>query len=378
MKATIAKASIAVALILWLSALAGAAWADEPLHLRKLNYIENVVPITGEGCGAEVIAWDRAGFDSAEVYRRGGEIHLKMFATYVHPPVRIFSKLKNSCITRAAVHQINKQYVKVVMTIDPAYQGDREPHLIKSEKGLRVYLGAVPASVLPPAKPEPVAETEPTQAPPEMSSEAAINLAALLAETEPPKDEAASETVEAAAATEPADEALSGQSAINWTATAGKVLAALCISLGILFLLVALAKRLRLPSKLTGGRQGLIRVVQTGMLDMKRRIAVVDVAGELIVVALSGNDVTMLTKIESEQARRRILNLEDSPASEAAPSEPAFIAEPQPTETAPEENESSFGERLRAYSRHAPTTDEVVQHENLRAITERVKELKRL
>ena len=155
-----------------------------------------------------------------------------------------------------------------------------------------------------------------------------------------------------------------------------KVVVALCVTLGVMFLLVALAKRLRLPARVGGGKSGMIRVVQTAMLDLKHRVAVVDVAGELLVVALAGNDVTMLTKIESDEARRRILQL-DQPEKPAPQKEPAFIQRAVAPEL-PVQTDTAFAQTLKAQPRRASNDWEVADNGTLKAIAERVKDLKRL
>jgi hypothetical protein len=126
----------------------------------------------------------------------------------------------------------------------------------------------------------------------------------------------------------------------------------------------------------------MIRVVQTGLLDMKRRIAVVDVAGELIVVALTNQGVTMLTKIESDAARRRLLGETENPSAISPPAavEPMSFEMNfgQTADDRPIMPSSAFGAKLRAYTRHAPKESAAAGHETLKAIAERVKGLKRL
>jgi flagellar biogenesis protein FliO len=159
------------------------------------------------------------------------------------------------------------------------------------------------------------------------------------------------------------------------------------VTLALVFILFGVAKRLRLPARIGGGKQGLIRVVQTAMIDLKHRIAVVDVAGELIVVALAGNEMKMLTKIESSEARERLLGT--TPAELTPKSEPAFVdapkmsftepeAAPEPEMADPATAAEGFDRHLENFVRHNPSEHAVVEHRTLRSISERVKELKRL
>ncbi len=354
---------------LWLLMPAMAS-AEVPLF-PNLNYLTGASKVTGEGCGIDLQLLDRAGLNDAVVENAGQEVSVLLSRTYVDPPTRTLITPAGSCVERVRAYQITKNQVKVVLTLRASYQGERSLTLRPTEGGLRLYVGEVPAGAVPPAVEAP-AEPAPETAP-AADEQAKINLAQLLADSPAtPAPTPAPETKPPAA---PAiASAVSGD--FEWKSAVVKVVTALCVALGLLFLLVALAKRLRLPARMGGGKSGLIRVVQTGALDLKRRIAVIDVAGELIVVALAGNEVTMLTKIESEEARRRILHV-DEPVKPASTDEPAFVAA-ETVQALPSRAETEFADRLKAQQRRASNDWEVVDNGTLKAIAARVKEMKRL
>ncbi|HPQ68864.1 MAG TPA: flagellar biosynthetic protein FliO [bacterium] len=357
---------------------AATVWAAEPVMLKSMNFIENVAALPDQPCAFIVQAQNRAGYDSAKVYRKGDEVHVNLYNTYVHPPVRIFKKLDNACAKQVAVHQINKQFVKMIITLTPGYDGTKAPSFTETASGLEVYVGDKPTPVAAPG------EAAVGQLPAPIPEEARIDLAALLnPEANADKQEAKTEDAAPTATAAP----LAGGGGVDWSDAIVKVIVALSVTLALVFILFGLAKRFRLPARIGGGKQGLIRVVQTAMIDLKHRIAVVDVAGELIVVALAGNEMKMLTKIESPEARERLLGT--IPVEPAPKSEPAFVAAPntsfaeevaapEPENVEPVAAAENFDRHLQNYVRHNPSEHTVVEHRTLRSISERVKELKRL
>lgn len=87
-----------------------------------------------------------------------------------------------------------------------------------------------------------------------------------------------------------------------------RMLSSLAIVVGLLLLGAYIFKKKMLDK---GGlnRGGLIKVIDRSYIDLKKGIAIVDVAGEMIVVGLSGDNITMLTKIEDEAALARVRKL---------------------------------------------------------------------
>lgn len=360
------------------------ALAAKTAHLAKLNVVEDVS--AGDGCRLDLSIKNRAGLDDVTMIAKDHEVRLTLPRTYVHPPSRTFGEL-GPCFGATLVKQIDPKTVRVQIKIKQGNPGDAV--LSQSDDGLRLTLGSAPIAAAVEAT-EPAAEDIE-----DIPDEAKVDLAAIFgaalptpAEQEAATGEAQPAEPEPAAADAPALLPEVGEGGFSMTGAATKMAVALCLSMALLMGLVAAAKRWKIPARLQAGRGGHIRVVQTGMLDMKRRIAVVDVAGELIVVALAGNQVTMLTKIESDAARRRLLGQaepEAEPVEEqtetigAEPIEPhSFGRDRQNTPAAEVEPATSFGAKLRAYSRHAPKESAVAGHDTLQAIADRVKELKRL
>ncbi len=87
-----------------------------------------------------------------------------------------------------------------------------------------------------------------------------------------------------------------------------KMISSLALVLG-LFLVGAYFLRERLMKRGTKGKGSLIRVLERGYVDIKKSVAIVDIAGEVIVLGTSGEGVTMLTKIENEEALARLRRL---------------------------------------------------------------------
>ena len=84
-----------------------------------------------------------------------------------------------------------------------------------------------------------------------------------------------------------------------------KVAASLALVLGI-FLVGSYLYREKLFKKGALGKGNLIRVLDKGYIDVKKAITIVDVAGEILVLGTTGEKITMLTKLENEEALKRL------------------------------------------------------------------------
>ncbi|NVM23040.1 MAG: flagellar biosynthetic protein FliO [Desulfobacterales bacterium] len=84
-----------------------------------------------------------------------------------------------------------------------------------------------------------------------------------------------------------------------------KTLAMLCIVVGILILVLFLIKRF-LYLKDGSGHGQLIRVLSTYHMTPKERIALIDVAGEKIVIGMTAESINCLAKIEKSDVLERI------------------------------------------------------------------------
>lgn len=84
-----------------------------------------------------------------------------------------------------------------------------------------------------------------------------------------------------------------------------KMIASLAIVIGI-FLVGAYLYKEKILKKGGAGKGKLIKVIDKGYIDVKKGITIVDVAGEILVLGTAGEKITMLTKLESEEALSRL------------------------------------------------------------------------
>lgn len=85
-----------------------------------------------------------------------------------------------------------------------------------------------------------------------------------------------------------------------------KTVTALAIVLAAVLLISYIAKKVLKKNDMVFGKDKLIRVLGTSYIGVKKAITLLDVAGEVLVVAVTNNNITMLTKLESEDAKSRI------------------------------------------------------------------------
>jgi flagellar protein FliO/FliZ len=87
-----------------------------------------------------------------------------------------------------------------------------------------------------------------------------------------------------------------------------KTIAALAIVLAAVLFISYIAKKLLKKNDIVFGKDKLIRVLGTSYIGVKKAITLLDVAGEVLVIGVTNNSITMLTKLESEEARSKLLN----------------------------------------------------------------------
>lgn len=97
-----------------------------------------------------------------------------------------------------------------------------------------------------------------------------------------------------------------------------RMISALAIVLGLLLLAGIVFRRLFASSAPFGNRVRLIRMISTFPIGQKKFIALVDVAGEVFAIGVAGQQISMLCKIESEEALERIQSIQTD--KEPAPS----------------------------------------------------------
>jgi flagellar protein FliO/FliZ len=92
--------------------------------------------------------------------------------------------------------------------------------------------------------------------------------------------------------------------------SAVRMVSALAITLGILFVIFYFLRRLFDKRGGALGSRGLIRVISTTYLGGKRSLVLADVAGEKLVLGLAPQTITLLAKIDSEGSIDRISEAE--------------------------------------------------------------------
>lgn len=84
-----------------------------------------------------------------------------------------------------------------------------------------------------------------------------------------------------------------------------RMISSLALVIGI-FLIGAWLIKKRFLGRGATGNCNLIKVLDRSYIDVKKKIAIVDVAGEILVVGLFDGGITMLTKLEGEEAISRV------------------------------------------------------------------------
>ncbi len=87
-----------------------------------------------------------------------------------------------------------------------------------------------------------------------------------------------------------------------------KTVTALAIVLAAVLLISYIAKKVLKKNDMVFGKDKLIRVLGTSYIGVKKAITLLDVAGEVLVIGVTNNNITMLTKLESEGAKSKLLN----------------------------------------------------------------------
>ncbi|MBI5747501.1 MAG: FliO/MopB family protein [Nitrospinae bacterium] len=91
-----------------------------------------------------------------------------------------------------------------------------------------------------------------------------------------------------------------------------KTVTALAIVLAAVLLISYIAKKVLKKNDIVFGKDKLIRVLGTSYIGVKKAITLLDVAGEVLVIGVTNNNITMLTKLESEDAKSRIQGVKGS------------------------------------------------------------------
>ncbi|MFQ5716337.1 MAG: flagellar biosynthetic protein FliO [Nitrospinales bacterium] len=111
---------------------------------------------------------------------------------------------------------------------------------------------------------------------------------------------------------------------MDFRATGVKTFSMLAVILGLIFLLFYLFKKFVYKNGLLGGDAKLVKVLGTGMLAPRKNIALVEVAGEILVLGISNDQITLLSTIRDEEKIERIKSVREN-GSSAKPWSPSWI-----------------------------------------------------
>ncbi len=86
------------------------------------------------------------------------------------------------------------------------------------------------------------------------------------------------------------------------------MVSALAVTLGIMLITIYLFKK---AMKKTGGiNDGLMKILSTQYLGPKDRIMLIDVLGDILVIGVSSNQISLLTKIENDNSLEQLKNIQ--------------------------------------------------------------------
>lgn len=89
-------------------------------------------------------------------------------------------------------------------------------------------------------------------------------------------------------------------------ASGWKMLYTLALVLALMFFIFYVFKKVVLKNSVLGGNDRLVKVLSTGYLGPKKTIALVDVAGEVLVLGISDGNIALLTQIHDEEQIEKI------------------------------------------------------------------------
>lgn len=90
------------------------------------------------------------------------------------------------------------------------------------------------------------------------------------------------------------------------TAMGAKMIGALALVVGLVLALAWVAQKYMGKLNTAFGNGGVVKVLSTSSIGVKKQISVVDVAGEIIVLGISGDSITMLTTIDNMESADRL------------------------------------------------------------------------
>jgi len=91
-----------------------------------------------------------------------------------------------------------------------------------------------------------------------------------------------------------------------------RMISSLAIVIGLILVLMALFKKLTACGTPLGKRFSLIRLISSTSISPKKSIALVEIAGEIMAVGITSQQISLLGKIESNEAKERIRAVDGS------------------------------------------------------------------
>jgi len=347
----------------WLAIAWPAAFpAEAKTDLSALNRLDGVSTLSGEGEARVVIRFARKSEFETEPEFFEKSIQLDFKGAYVAPSKRSFT-LKDPLVTGAAAYQLSGDTVRLRLFVsgDPrdyakkwktAHNGERliltlarrtgparapnivqAPHDAKAAPGAGTS-GAKPADT---ARPETAGETRPSGADVttlvrrrSAGTDEKISIspkwsAGLLAPG-PAAAEPRPVTVQSAQKTASPPAAQKAGAGGADAATAGfldyqkpeapeapavgmmfvKMISSLALVLGMIFILAWAGKKYLGGLIPGGGFDAAVTVLATGSVGVKHQVSVVDVAGEALIIGISGDRMTLLGSIHDEESVERL------------------------------------------------------------------------
>lgn len=117
-----------------------------------------------------------------------------------------------------------------------------------------------------------------------------------------------------------------------------KMFYTLALVLGLMFLLFHVFKKYVWKNGVFGSENKPIKVLSTGFLGPKKSIALVEVAGEVLVLGIANENISLLANVEDPDQIDRIKGGAHTPTSRIRRKDPASVKAPAPSTTAEEES----------------------------------------
>jgi flagellar protein FliO/FliZ len=138
-------------------------------------------------------------------------------------------------------------------------------------------------------------------------------------------------------------------------ASGWKMFYTLAIVLALMFLIVYVFKKVVLKNSVLGGNDKLIKVLSTGFLGPKKTIALVEVAGEVLVLGISDDNISLLTQIHDDERIEKIRAVNTGGIGKIW-KRPEVEAKPAKTESTPVADKGNpFAKYIKKFSADAET-----------------------